>query len=846
MLPFYQPALAECWSAVFAALFSAVSTAFLIESSGMLKQDPNDVSAAALVAISQALGVLTNSSLTNQTQSTPTKQNVTTLFDPSNTAVIVNALWYLSLSLSIATSFLAMLAKDWCHSFASNRTGHAWDQAHRRQRKWIMIERWKMQELIVILPSLIYLSLLLFAIGLCFYVWDLHQTTAIPVICVARAAFAFYVWSSITASTVEFFPYTTVVSRILLSEFASLQHQNACKLAMLASTAIHAILSKLGILAKLVGSSILYLIKFLVVAFVRLALKLLYFLTIVLCARWVFFGAFDIGSGTIPPLLALDMMCSGLTKKITETMERKTADFVGTTGSIGDAKVRFIIKLTQSKESSVTQDHITSLALRWLIQHCETPNSVAIALQAIAGASHRIPRQPLILCQATLQILRRLVASSPDIGVTSDTYVRALKVLGSHPLLGPGNKESGHTDDIEVLIWDLKSAHEKQIVDLIQDMEFIPTEDNLTALSIGNAAASHGLRLLKGGGKNAAKTMTRIHVLLKKHMGSGVDSKHLHPAAFQSIINAAVLMASCSTNSPLSSALVELCMKYCNNLCIGQDSQPLKTDMGSGNTVGLAICVLLHRRQRVNSASQLVLNVNACVQGVAHALMDSYFGGQAYQQKLFWAVCLESLSHSDWTGFSSRADEYWPLKKWCEACLPEFISQLSDAQLPMGDEDSIRNQNFAFLKAINQVYDIAGLSAPHDFSGSTTPANFATKALPAPLYVIAARVTCLARSDVQQTLGKRLFSNFCFPKLSFELVGYLEDRSSVGGAPTPGLISLLSTTFKNAKSNLRARHFATTQLWLLLHLAGDSSTNNQIWLWRGLEADSILDIKKRA
>ncbi|KAJ1299811.1 hypothetical protein OPQ81_000710 [Rhizoctonia solani] len=48
---------------VFAALFSAISAAFLIESSGMLKQDPNDLSAAALLVISRALVTLaTNNS----------------------------------------------------------------------------------------------------------------------------------------------------------------------------------------------------------------------------------------------------------------------------------------------------------------------------------------------------------------------------------------------------------------------------------------------------------------------------------------------------------------------------------------------------------------------------------------------------------------------------------------------------------------------------------------------------------------------------------------------------------------------------------------------------------------
>ncbi|CUA77064.1 hypothetical protein RSOLAG22IIIB_12529 [Rhizoctonia solani] len=144
---------------VFAALFSAVSTAFLIESSAMLQQDPNDVSATVLLAISQTLSVIANGSSVDLPASTSPGPDAASSFIPSQHAVIVNCLWYLSLSLSIATSLLAMLAKDWCHSFTSNRTGHAWDQALRRQRKWAMIERWKMQELITVLPSLIHLSL---------------------------------------------------------------------------------------------------------------------------------------------------------------------------------------------------------------------------------------------------------------------------------------------------------------------------------------------------------------------------------------------------------------------------------------------------------------------------------------------------------------------------------------------------------------------------------------------------------------------------------------------------------------------------------------------------------------
>ncbi|CAE6469769.1 unnamed protein product, partial [Rhizoctonia solani] len=141
---------------VFAALFSAVSTAFLIESSQKLQEDPADVTMQTLLAISQALSVLTNAT---QPAAVPSSSVDAVPFTPPRATVAVNTLWYLSLSLSVATSLLAMLAKDWCHSFLAGRTGHPYTQTIRRQQKWMMIEKWKMQELIMVLPSLIHLSL---------------------------------------------------------------------------------------------------------------------------------------------------------------------------------------------------------------------------------------------------------------------------------------------------------------------------------------------------------------------------------------------------------------------------------------------------------------------------------------------------------------------------------------------------------------------------------------------------------------------------------------------------------------------------------------------------------------
>ncbi|CAE6477402.1 unnamed protein product [Rhizoctonia solani] len=114
----YDNELVDGWSKsldlilVFAALFSAVSTAFIIESSKKLQPDPAEVSAETLSAISQTLLAIASNAQVN-TQAGLTGTDGAPAFVPSRTTVIINTLWYLSLSLSIATSLMAMLAKDW-------------------------------------------------------------------------------------------------------------------------------------------------------------------------------------------------------------------------------------------------------------------------------------------------------------------------------------------------------------------------------------------------------------------------------------------------------------------------------------------------------------------------------------------------------------------------------------------------------------------------------------------------------------------------------------------------------------------------------------------------------------
>ncbi|QRV94439.1 transmembrane protein [Ceratobasidium sp. AG-Ba] len=206
---------------IFAALFSAISTAFIIESLGDLKPDTAESSARSLLAISQKLDAIATG---QQSTSISAQEKSLDDFSPTHSAVVVNILWLLSLSLSVAVSLIAMLAKEWCYKFMTGRSGPAYNQARRRQQKWNGIERWKMQELVNALPGLLHAALLLFAAGLCIYLRDIHSGVAIVVTVVTVVAGCIYALTTVLPLFDRFCPYSTPATPILAPIISLLRH----------------------------------------------------------------------------------------------------------------------------------------------------------------------------------------------------------------------------------------------------------------------------------------------------------------------------------------------------------------------------------------------------------------------------------------------------------------------------------------------------------------------------------------------------------------------------------------------------------------------------------------------
>ncbi|KAJ1309445.1 hypothetical protein OPQ81_006221 [Rhizoctonia solani] len=201
---------------IFAALFTAICTAFVIESGKSLKEDATEISARRLDQITSILLVVAN--VTNPPELNTTKILNPQPFSPQAVDVCVNVLWFFSLILSAAVSLIAILAKEWCYLFISGRIGDHWSQTKRRQQRWGGIDKWKMEQVIMVLPSFIHLAFLSFAIGLCIYLGKLHPGVAVPVILVTLGSILVYVASTLLPlfdRSDTICPYSTSISRLI-------------------------------------------------------------------------------------------------------------------------------------------------------------------------------------------------------------------------------------------------------------------------------------------------------------------------------------------------------------------------------------------------------------------------------------------------------------------------------------------------------------------------------------------------------------------------------------------------------------------------------------------------------
>ncbi|KIK64299.1 hypothetical protein GYMLUDRAFT_161329, partial [Collybiopsis luxurians FD-317 M1] len=161
---------------VLGALFSAVLTTFVVETSGRLDFDWGEVSANLLAESVALQRAAMNGTLANQVPASPLMPS--TKFQAQPFDVVINVLWFVSLVLSLGTALSAVVAKQWIHHYIAVPTGTPQERARIRHFRFMGLEKWHMSLIIGLLPMSIHVSMALFFVGLLLFLHELSLAIA--------------------------------------------------------------------------------------------------------------------------------------------------------------------------------------------------------------------------------------------------------------------------------------------------------------------------------------------------------------------------------------------------------------------------------------------------------------------------------------------------------------------------------------------------------------------------------------------------------------------------------------------------------------------------------------------
>ncbi|KAI0267358.1 hypothetical protein BC834DRAFT_968872 [Gloeopeniophorella convolvens] len=203
----HDKALIETWRSdmesiiIFAGLYSATLTSFLVDSYKNLQSDPAQEtvfygrqSAVSLAQISQQLA-------SNGTQPPINPASFVPLpgFTPSSSDVRVNIYWFMSLVFSLSAALFATIIQQWARYYTHlfQRYDHALKRARLRQYLFEGATRSRMSVMVEVVPALIHISLFLFFMGLADFLFHLNTTAAIATVIPMALCASFYIWAVI-------------------------------------------------------------------------------------------------------------------------------------------------------------------------------------------------------------------------------------------------------------------------------------------------------------------------------------------------------------------------------------------------------------------------------------------------------------------------------------------------------------------------------------------------------------------------------------------------------------------------------------------------------------------------
>ncbi|KAJ6505334.1 hypothetical protein C8R45DRAFT_894623 [Mycena sanguinolenta] len=218
----YDAALVESWKAdmegmlIFSGLFSASLTAFLIESYKVLQPDSGDQMVAGITVLSQQLAAIA-SNTTFVSQPAPA-------FIPTTESLWCNALWFISLSLSLTCALLATLVEQWAREFLHKTEMRPSPVRRARVFSFLYfgLKQFRMHTIVDAIPFLLHASLLLFFAGLVAFLLSVNHIMMYLMCTVLFVFVLLYTFLTILPVVRLNCPYRTPLSAPLWSTLQSI------------------------------------------------------------------------------------------------------------------------------------------------------------------------------------------------------------------------------------------------------------------------------------------------------------------------------------------------------------------------------------------------------------------------------------------------------------------------------------------------------------------------------------------------------------------------------------------------------------------------------------------------
>ena len=184
-----------------AGLFSAVTSAFIVQINPELQPNPADLTNVLLLRILEQ-----NTSFGGTDPLTPISSV------PSN-VIGAQSVLLASLSITLFVAFVAVLGKQWILYYTRVTTwGNIVDRGKERQAKLVGLQKWGLHLIMDSLPVMLQFALLLFGVALAAYLWDLNVSVAGAALAITSVGLALYACIAVVAAIHSDCPFQTPLS----------------------------------------------------------------------------------------------------------------------------------------------------------------------------------------------------------------------------------------------------------------------------------------------------------------------------------------------------------------------------------------------------------------------------------------------------------------------------------------------------------------------------------------------------------------------------------------------------------------------------------------------------------